>query len=151
MPGQFEGKVAIVTGGNSGIGKATAIQFAQEGAKVTIAARRVEEGQQVAQEIRGSGGDAIFVQTDVSIESDVEAMVAKTVETYGRLDCAFNNAGTGGGPLLHEFTEEEFDRIMDVNVKGTWLCMKHEIIQMLKQGQGAFGEYEACRKLLGLG
>jgi len=137
MPGQFENKVALVTGGNSGIGKATAIRFAQEGAKVVIAARRIEEGEQVATEIRDSGGDAIFVQTDVSITKDVEALVAKTLETYGRLDCAFNNAGVGGGVLLHEANDEDYDRVMNVNLRGVWLCMKYQITEMLRTGGGS--------------
>ena len=151
MTGQFEGKVALVTGGNSGIGRATAIQFAREGAKVVIAARRVPEGEETEQMIRDAGGDATFVQTDVSNAADAEAMVAKTVEIYGRLDCAFNNAGviSHDSGRTHEHSEEEWDRIIDINLKGVWLCMKYEITQMLKQGGGAIVNDSSTDGLIG--
>ncbi len=137
MSGQFDGKVALVTGGNAGIGKASALKFAEHGASVVIAARRTEEGEAVADEIRGSGGNATFVRTDVAKWADVQAAVAKAVETYGRLDFAFNNAGTlPGHAPLHEVSEDDWDRVMDVNLKGVWLCMKAEIGQMLTQGGG---------------
>jgi len=150
MAGEFKGKIALVTGGNSGIGKAAAIRFAQEGAKVVIAARRVDEGEQVAQEIRDSGGNAIFLQTDVSQASQVEAMVNKTVETYGRLDCAFNNAGTLSalGPT-HEVDEQSWRNVLDVNLTGVWLCMKYEIRQMLEQESGAIVNDSAGGGLVG--
>ena len=150
MAGQFEGKVALVTGGNSGIGKATAIMFAEEGAKVVITARRVPEGEQTVDEIRKAGGEAIFVKTDVSVEAEVEAMVSKTVEAYGRLDCAFNNAGVGSaGGLIHESTSDEWDYVNDINLKGVWLCMKYEIAQMLEQGGGAIVNDSSSAGLLG--
>jgi NAD(P)-dependent dehydrogenase (short-subunit alcohol dehydrogenase family) len=150
MAGQFDGKVALVTGGNSGIGKATAMRFAEEGAKVVIAARRVTEGEQAAEEIRKAGGDAFFVKTDVSIEAEVEAMVSKTVEAYGRLDCVFNNAGiSSAGSLIHESTSDEWDYINDINLKGVWLCMKYEIIQMLEQGSGAIVNNSSTAGLFG--
>jgi NAD(P)-dependent dehydrogenase (short-subunit alcohol dehydrogenase family) len=133
---RFEGKVALVTGGNSGIGRATAFAFARDGARVVIAARREREGEETVQAIRDAGGDAAFVKTDVSREAEVEALIAMTVELHGRLDCAFNNAGVNGGGLTHETTEDEWDRLFDVNLKGVWLCMKHEIVQMLAQGGG---------------
>ena len=137
MGGQLDGKIALVTGGNSGIGKATAIMFAEAGAKVVIAARRVEQGEAVAGEIRGSGGEAIFVRTDVANPVEVESVVATAVETYGRLDIAFNNAGTLPDKApIHEVTEEDWDRVLGVNLKGVWLCMKFEIQQMLSQGGG---------------
>jgi len=136
MPKPFEGKVALVTGGNSGIGKATAILFAQQGARVVIAARRAEEGEATVAEIRRSGGEAIFVKTDVAQAADAEGVVKKTVAEYGRLDCAFNNAGVSGGGPLHEVTEADWDRMIDVNLKGVWLGMKYQIIQMLSQGGG---------------
>ena len=136
MTRPFEGKVALVTGGNSGIGKATAIRFAEQGARVVIAARRVEEGEATVAEIRRGGGGAIFVKTDVAEAADAEAMVKKAVAAYGRLDCAFNNAGVSGGALLHEVTEADWDRMMAVNLKGVWLGMKYQIIQMLAQGSG---------------
>ena len=152
MPGQFDGKVAIVTGGNSGIGLAAGIKFAQVGAKVVIAARRIDEGEEAAEGIRKSGGDAIFVRTDVSDVAQVESMIDKTIETYGRLDYAFSNAGTGGGgPLVHEYAEEDFDRIFSVNMRGVWLCMKYEIIQMLKQGGGAIVNDSSGAGLVGHG
>lgn len=149
MPGQFEDKVALVTGGNSGIGRASAVRFAQEGAKVVIADRRVEEGEQVAHEIRDTGGDAIFVRTDVSSADDVEALIAKTLEAFGRLDCAFNNAGVGGGQAFHETTEEDYDRIMNVNLRGVWLCMKYEITEMLKTGGGSIVNNSSGAGLIG--
>ena len=136
MAGQFEGKVALVTGGNSGIGKATAVKFAREGAEVVIAARREAEGEQTVDDIRSFGGEAIFVRTDVTQAAQVEAMVRKTVEAYGRLDCAFNNAGLLAVGPLHELSEDVWDNVMNVNLKGLWLCMKYEIIQMLKQEGG---------------
>ena len=137
MTNLCEGKVVLVTGGNSGIGKATAMRFAQEGARVVIAARRVDEGMQTVEEIGNLGGEAIFVQTDVAQAADVKAVVDKTVATYGRLDYAFNNAGVGRGGLLHECSEEDWDLVLDINLKGVWLCMKYQIAQMLKQGGGA--------------
>lgn len=136
MAKSFKDKVALVTGGNSGIGKATAIKFAQEGAKVVIAARRIDEGGQTVEQIREKEGEAIFIKTDVSQAKEVEALVHETVAMYGRLDFAFNNAGTGGGGPLHELAEEDWDSILDVNLKGVWLCMKYQIIQMLEQGGG---------------
>ena len=137
MSKPLEGKVALITGGNSGIGKATSITFAEAGAKVVIAARRSNEGEQTVEEIRQAGGEAIFIKTDVARAEEVEELVSKTVSTYGKLDYAFNNAGIGGGGPLHESTEEDWDRIVDINLKGTWLCMKYQITQMLKQDGGA--------------
>jgi NAD(P)-dependent dehydrogenase (short-subunit alcohol dehydrogenase family) len=133
----FSGKVAIVTGGTSGIGKATAIAYAQQGAKVVVAGRRVIEGEETVKTIEDAGGEAFFWQTDIIQESDVKAMVDKTVEVFGRLDIAFNNAGAyGENPSLSEQVDSEYDRIMNVNVRGVWLSMKHEITQMLSQGNG---------------
>ncbi|MFN0179977.1 MAG: glucose 1-dehydrogenase [Gemmatimonadales bacterium] len=137
MARPFDGKVALVTGGNSGIGKATALLFAHQGARVVIAARRVEEGEATVAEIRRNGGEAIFIKTDVAVAADAEAVVQRTVAEYGRLDCAFNNAGVSGGALLHEITEADWDRMIDVNLKGVWLGMKYQIVQMLSQGGGA--------------
>jgi NAD(P)-dependent dehydrogenase (short-subunit alcohol dehydrogenase family) len=133
--GRLQGKVALVTGGNSGIGRATAIVFAREGAKVVIAARNAERGNRVVEEIRTAGGDARFVATDVGKTADVENMVAKTVEHFGRLDCAVNNAAAyvGAFSLTADFSEEEFDHTMAVDLKGVWLGMKYEIKQMLSQ------------------
>ena len=128
-------KVALVTGGNSGIGRAAAHAFAREGAKVVLAARGVDRGHAVAREIKEKGGEAIFVQTDVSKANQVELLIHKTVERYGRLDCALNNAAAYAGAFsaTADFSEEEFDLTIAVDLKGVWLCMKHEIQQMLSQ------------------
>jgi NAD(P)-dependent dehydrogenase (short-subunit alcohol dehydrogenase family) len=135
----FSDKVAIVTGGTSGIGRATAIAYAQQGAKVVVAGRRVMEGEETVKAIEDAGGEAFFIQTDVAQESDIKTMVDKTVDVFGRLDIAFNNAGAHGeNPSLSDQLDAEYDRIMDVNVKGVWLSMKYEIAQMLRQGKGAF-------------
>ena len=132
---QFTGKVALVTGGGSGMGRATAVAFAKAGAAVVVANRRQEEGQQTVQLIQDAGGEALFVPTDVSREADVAALVEKIQQVYGRLDYAFNNAGIEQTPRpLIEQTEEEYHHIMDVNVKGVWLCMKYEIPLMMRNG-----------------
>src|SRR5256885_6763724 len=113
MAGRVEGKVALVTGGSSGIGRATAVLFAREGAQVVIADVAVEGGEETAAMIRGAGGEAIFVRADVSRAEEVRALVERTVETYGRLDCAHNNAGIGGsGALTADYPEEVWDRIL---------------------------------------
>jgi NAD(P)-dependent dehydrogenase (short-subunit alcohol dehydrogenase family) len=134
---RFDGKVALVTGGNSGIGRATALAFGREGAKVVLAARRENLGQAVRQEIINNGGEAVFFKTDVSIQAEVENLIKKTIDQYGRLDLAFNNAGVGG-PLsrLAKQTMENWDMVINTNLKGVWLCLKYEIEQMLKQGGG---------------
>jgi NAD(P)-dependent dehydrogenase (short-subunit alcohol dehydrogenase family) len=134
----FAGKVALITGGNAGIGRATAIAFARRGAKVVITGRREREGQEVVDEIKGAGGEAIFVQADVSREPDVVAMIQRTLATFGRLDFAFNNAGVEQAltPLADQ-TEETFDRVMNINVKGVWLSLKHEVPAMSRTGGGA--------------
>jgi NAD(P)-dependent dehydrogenase (short-subunit alcohol dehydrogenase family) len=134
----FAGKVAIVTGGTAGIGRAAAIAYAQQGAKVVVAGRRFEEGQETVRLIKAAGGEALFIQTDVTEETDVKAMVDRTMSVFGRLDIAFNNAGVfGESAVLTEQTDDDYDRIMTANVKGVWLCMKYEIAQMLKQDGGA--------------
>lgn len=134
---ECEGKVALVTGGTSGIGRETAVLFGKRGAKVAVAGRREYEGKATVDLIRAAGGEGIFVKTDVSRASDVQAVVEKTVEAFGGLDYAFNNAGIEGNwvPIVQQ-TEEEWDRTIDINLKGTWLCLKFEIQQMLKQGRG---------------
>jgi NAD(P)-dependent dehydrogenase (short-subunit alcohol dehydrogenase family) len=131
----LQGRVVVVTGGSSGIGQAAALAFARQGATVVIAARSVGRGEQVVEQITSQGGDAMFVRTDVAKPSDVQALVEQTVERYGRLDCAFNNAALGEGSLRDtaDFDEDEFDRMVGVNLKGVWLCMKQEIRQMLAQ------------------
>lgn len=130
-------KVALVTGGNSGIGKSTALLFAKHGAKVVVAARRAEEGEKTVKQILNDGGEATFVITDVGLEGDVEALVRQTVEIYGRLDFAFNNAGIiGPNAPVEELKEEDFMQVMQTNVIGVWLCMKYELQQMHRQESG---------------
>ena len=128
-------KVVLITGGSSGIGRAAAHAFAEAGAKVVLAARGAERGEAVAQAIRDTGGEALFVQADVSLHDDVARLVAETVTAYGRLDAAFNNAASveGGFAQTAEFSEEQFDRAIATNLKSVWLCMKHEIHVMLAQ------------------
>jgi len=131
------GKVALVTGGSSGIGRATAIKFGERGARVVVAARREKEGKETVEMARKAGGEAMFIQTDVRIASQVENMVNQTVKKYGRLDIAFNNAGVGGiMARLVRTTEEIFDEVVDTNFKGVWLSMKYELPVMQKQGGG---------------
>jgi NAD(P)-dependent dehydrogenase (short-subunit alcohol dehydrogenase family) len=151
MPGTLDGKVALVTGGASGIGRATALTFAREGAKLIIADLNEEGGQQTVHMITENGGEATFVQVDVTQTTEVEAMLSKAVETYGKLDCAHNNAGIGSRPrvLLHELPEASWEQVMNINLKGVWLCMKYEIIQMLKQGGGAIVNTASIMGLVG--
>jgi len=137
MTKSFENKVALVTGAGSGIGRAAALAFAREGAKVVVVDIAQDGGMETVRLIKEAGGQAIFVQCDISKASEVEAMVKTTVETYGRLDCAFNNAGAGVLKSTTECTEEDFDLTVRVNLKGAWLCMKYEILQMEKQKVGA--------------
>jgi NAD(P)-dependent dehydrogenase (short-subunit alcohol dehydrogenase family) len=147
---QFGGKVALITGGNAGIGRAAAIEFAKQGAKVVVSGRREKEGHDVIAEIKALGGEAIFVKTDVSKASDVKAMIERTVVTFGRLDFAFNNAGIEQLLTpLPEQTEETYDQIMDINVKGVWLSLKHEIPAMLKTGGGAIVNNSSVGGLIG--
>jgi NAD(P)-dependent dehydrogenase (short-subunit alcohol dehydrogenase family) len=134
---RFQGKVALVTGGSSGIGRAAALAFAREGAWVVIASRGRERGEAVLREIEDSGAEALFVPADVSKAGQVESLVRATVERFGRLDCAFNNAAAlGDSKALADISEEEFDQAMALNLKSVWLCMKAEIGQMLGQGSG---------------
>jgi NAD(P)-dependent dehydrogenase (short-subunit alcohol dehydrogenase family) len=136
--GSFADKVAIVTGGNSGIGKAAALAFAREGVSVVIAARRLDAGVETVEMIEKEGGKAIFVPCDVSQGADVEHLVKKAIETYGKLDYAFNNAGIPAERLmLADQTEAHFDQIVGINLKGVWWCMKYEIPAMLKSGRGS--------------
>jgi NAD(P)-dependent dehydrogenase (short-subunit alcohol dehydrogenase family) len=134
---RLQDKIALVTGGGGGIGRATALAYQREGAKVAVADLNVEAARAVAAEIEAAGGDAIAIQVDVTKSAEVEAMVKQVVTRFGRLDIAFNNAGIDIEHLpLHKATEEEFDKLVAVNIKGVWLCMKHEITQMLEQGSG---------------
>jgi NAD(P)-dependent dehydrogenase (short-subunit alcohol dehydrogenase family) len=135
----LKNKVALVTGGTSGIGRATAIAFGAAGAKVVFSGRREAEGEATAALIREVGAECLFVRSDVSSETEVQALVQKTIATYGRLDFAFNNAGIeSSSKPLHEQSIEDFDQVMSINMRGLFLCMKYEIQQMLSQGSGAF-------------
>lgn len=137
MTTDLQGKVALVTGGTSGIGRDAAVLFAKSGAKVVVAGRREAEGKETVEMIRAAAGDGLFVKTDVSKAAEVEALVRKTVEEFGRLDVAFNNAGIEGNWVpITEQSEEDWDRTVDINLKGVWLSLKYEIRQMLKQGGG---------------
>jgi NAD(P)-dependent dehydrogenase (short-subunit alcohol dehydrogenase family) len=135
MTGSFAGKVALVTGGGSGMGRATALAFAREEARVMIADIHGEAAEETAQAIINSGGEALFAQVDVSVGAEVAGLIATTIAAWGTLDCAFNNAGINieHGPLA-DCTEEEWDRVLAVNLKGVWLCMKYEIPQMTARG-----------------
>jgi NAD(P)-dependent dehydrogenase (short-subunit alcohol dehydrogenase family) len=132
----FTGKVVLVTGGGSGIGQATAVAFARQGAKVVIAGR--SNADETLRRIKEVGGEAIFVRTDVSISADVQAVIKATIDKFGRLDVAFNNAGLlpVTAPLVDQ-TEDDFDKIISVDLKGVFLCMKYEIPEMLKVGGGS--------------
>lgn len=147
---RFTGKVALVTGGTSGIGRATALALAEEGAAVALTGRRQREGEAVAAEVRARGGRAIFIAGDVSIESDVRAFVDRTVGEFGRLDVAVNNAGVESKGPLAEVTPDEYRRIFDVNVLGVILSMKHEIPAMLRAGGGAIVNVASVAGVIGM-
>ncbi len=134
----LEGKVALVTGGSSGIGRASAVAFARDGARVIIADVDVKGGKETMRMIDEGGGEAIFVRADVTKAAEVEALIYKVIETYGQLHYAFNNAGVEAhrAPTA-DCTEEDWDRIINVNLRGVWLCMKYEIPQIVRSGGGA--------------
>ena len=143
-------KVAIITGGSSGIGQATAVALAKEGVRVVIAARRTTEGEETLRLVKQAGSDGIFVKTDVANENDVKSLVEKTVNTYGKLDYAFNNAGIE--EMQTSFVDQTsavFDNIMNINVKGIWLSMKYEIPQMLKNGGGSIVNMSSAAGVIG--
>jgi NAD(P)-dependent dehydrogenase (short-subunit alcohol dehydrogenase family) len=151
MAGTLQGKVILVTGGGSGIGRATSLILAKRGAKVMIADYVPEGAERTVKMIKDADGEASCVAADVSFPKQVEMMVNKTVETYGRLDGAFNNAGIEGKIVNTADTSEEiFDRIIAINLKGVWLCMKYEIPQMLKQGGGAIVNTASAAGLVGV-
>ncbi|MGK7942608.1 MAG: SDR family oxidoreductase [Crocosphaera sp.] len=144
---EFENKIALVTGATSGIGRATAMTFAKEGAKVVVASRRQKEGEETVKLIEQMGGESIFIATDVTQENSVRNLIQKIVEVYGKLDYAFNNSGVALGNPLVEETEENYYKVFDVNVKGVFFCLKYELEQMLKQGEGSIVN---CASILGL-
>ena len=146
----LENKVALVTGGTSGIGRATAIAFGVAGAKVVFSGRREAEGETTAAMIRETGAECLFVRSEVSDAAEVQALVEKTIATYGRLDCAFNNAAIDLPPKpLHEQSIEDFDKLMSVNARGLFLCMKYELQQMLNQGSGVIVNNSSLAGLIG--
>jgi NAD(P)-dependent dehydrogenase (short-subunit alcohol dehydrogenase family) len=149
MDRSFEGKVVLVTGAAGGIGRATAVAFGRRGALVVIA--DVADLAATAAEVRGAGAEVLAVTCDVSRDDDVRALVARAVERFGRLDCAYNNAGIEGEPAAtHECSEENWDRTLAVNLKGVWLCLRHEIPQMLKQGGGTIVNCASVAGLVGI-
>ena len=135
---EFDGKVALVTGAAGGIGEAVAVSFAQKGAKVVVADIDEENGKSVVEQIQEEGGEAIFLKVDVSDHEGVKKMVEDTVDAFGRLDCAVNNAGIGGAQAnTGEYAIEDWLQVIDINLNGVFYCMRYEIPQMLKQGGGA--------------
>lgn len=155
MPGLLDGKIALVTGASSGIGRATSLEMARNGARVTVADVNEEGGRETVDAIEKAGGEAIFVRADVTSGADVQAMIRTAVESFGRLDCAVNNAGVGGTSrdgrrfATHEYPEELWTRIIAVNLTGVFLCLQHEIGQMLAQGGGAIVNIASITGLVG--
>jgi NAD(P)-dependent dehydrogenase (short-subunit alcohol dehydrogenase family) len=156
MAGMLDGKSALITGGGGGIGRATALAFAREGARVAVADITEEAARETVALVNTAGGQAISLSGDVSRDADVRSMVEAVVSTYGRLDCAFNNAGIAGwqvdasGKKTAEWSEEAFDRMIAVNLKGVWLCMRRELPQMQAQGGGAIVNTASIAGLAGL-
>ena len=150
MAGTVDGQVALVTGGSGGIGRATALEFAHQGARVVVSDLLVEAGQETVRLIGAAGGQATFIKTDVTRAAEVQALVGQTLETYGRLDCAFNNAGIEGGMAkTGEYAEERWEQVIRINLKGVWLCMKYEIQHMLGHGGGAIVNTASVAGLVG--
>lgn len=156
MSGLLDGKTALVTGGGGGIGRATALAFAREGARVAVADYMADAAAETVGQINAGGGQAITLTGDVTDRKAVKTMLDDTIVAFGRLDCAFNNAGIApyqvdaSGKKTHEWSEESFDRMIAVNLKGVWLCMKHELTQMVAQGGGAIVNTASIAGLVGL-
>jgi len=156
MAGLLDGKSALITGGGGGIGRATALAFAREGARVAVADVASEAARETVAQVNAAGGQAISLSGEVTRDADVRAMVEGVVGANGRLDCAFNNAGIAGwqvdaaGKKTAEWSEEAFDRMIAVNLKGVWLCMRHELTQMQAQGGGAIVNTGSIAGLIGL-
>lgn len=153
MAKRLQDKVALVTGAGSGIGRAAALAFSEEGAKVVVADVVTEGAEETVKMIKEAGGEAVSVKVDVSQPQQVEAMVKAAVDTFGHLDCAFNNAGVEleAGVPAYQYSEDGWDKTIAVNLKGVWLCMKYEIEQMLKQGGGAIVNTASIAGLTGRG
>lgn len=147
----FQDKVVLITGGTSGIGRATAVAFAQEGAKVVVSGRRAAEGQETVKLIEAVGGAGKFIPADVAKESDLAALVSGTVAAFGRLDVAFNNAGVEWFGPLTEASEADYRRVFDINVWGVLAAMKHEIPAMLKTGGGSIINTSSVAGHIGMG
>ncbi|MGH7962314.1 MAG: SDR family oxidoreductase [Candidatus Binatia bacterium] len=151
MAGKLAGKVALITGAGSGIGRATALTFAREGAKVALFDVNAQGVEETAKRVKEGGGEAIAIKGDVSKSSDVSAMVAQTVAHFHRLDCAFNNAGVDGpGKRMPDTKQEDWDRVIAINLTGVWLCMKAELTQMLKQGGGTIVNTSSVAGVVGM-
>jgi NAD(P)-dependent dehydrogenase (short-subunit alcohol dehydrogenase family) len=156
MTGMLEGKIALVTGGGNGIGREAALAFAREGARVAVADYEANAATETVSLINAAGGQAISLSGDVTVVAQVQAMMDATIAAYGRLDCAFNNAGiaayqvNAAGQLTHEWSEASFDRMIEVNVKSVWLCMKHELPLMRAAGGGAIVNTASIAGLIGL-
>jgi NAD(P)-dependent dehydrogenase (short-subunit alcohol dehydrogenase family) len=150
MTKTMKGKTALVTGAASGIGRATALAFAREGARVVVSDRDARGGEETVALIHRAEGDAVFIRADVSVNAEVEALIARTVDAYGGLDYAFNNAGIEGTmATTADCTEANWDRIIAINLKGTWLCMKHEIPRMVDRNGGVIVNCSSIAGLVG--
>jgi NAD(P)-dependent dehydrogenase (short-subunit alcohol dehydrogenase family) len=151
MSTRFSGRTVLVTGATSGIGKAAVLAFAAEGANVVFSGRRAELGDELERAVRKNGHQATFVRADIGESRDVQRLVDRTIDTYGRLDCAFNNAGIDGGVfhMTAEYPEEQWDEVLRVNLKGIWLCMKFEIPHLLKQKNPSIVNMSSVAGLVG--